>query len=652
MAQFAVAQNAVCGFDPIYQKQLRDPILAQRINAANERIGQKQKSIQAMLQSGKKLDVITGLGGSLYEIPVVVHVIHKGETIGSTNNPSDATIGSMIAFLNEVYAGANIPSGGVSTPVRFTLAKRDPNCQSTNGIVRVNASNDAEYVANGVGEGVTGQGISDANLKSKSRWPADAYYNIWIVWQIWDNDPSTTTNGYAYFPGAGNLDGTVMIGNVANGTAQTLTHEMGHAMGLYHTFQGNETTCGVETSCTTQGDRVCDTDPHRKLYTCPPETHATNKNDCTGNNWGLLPKNIMSYFSCRDRFSGGQGARLLSTLLTERYSLATSLGGTPLPINPIPTVPHPTTVANNANSAIGPTIVKILNQNLYQESDANYANATIAYEDYSCTAGAFLNSTDNHTLEVTTRGSNRQRVKVWLNLNNNTTFEPDELIATSITPSGTTGEYIHVFTLPSSKLNAVGTHKNKPLRLRVASDYLNSPDYSFDTELKYGQMEDYSITLLGGLPVTFGNFKAGIFGNQLKVNWQSLTEKNNKQYLIQVSQDGKTFFTIGEQLSKATNGNSDEAIDYEFSGSLQDFNGVFATLFLISLFSLIRNKRKRILNFSLIIGISCCLVFIGNSCNKKAIEMQQEQSELYLRIAQVDKDGTTQHSKVIRVTKQ
>ena len=58
------------------------------------------------------------------------------------------------------------------------------------------------------------------------------------------------------------------------------------------------------------------------------------------------------------------------------------------------------------------------------------------------------------------------------------------------------------------------------------------------------------------------------------------------------------------------------------------------------------------MNFSLIIGISCCLVFIGNSCNKKAIEMQQEQSELYLRIAQVDKDGTTQHSKVIRVTKQ
>lgn len=653
LSHLVIAQNQVCGFDPIYQKQFRDPILAQKINAANERIGKMQKSIQGMLQSGKKLNMITGPGGNLYEIPVVVHVIHKGESIGTTNNPSDATIDAMIALLNQVYAGTNT-TGGVSTPLRFALAKRDPNCQSTNGIIRVNASNDAEYVANGVGEGVAGKGISDADLKSKSRWPVDTYYNIWIVWQIWDDSPTTTTNGYAYFPGAGNLDGTVLIGNVANGTAQTLSHEMGHAMGLYHTFNGNETSCSAaETDCINQGDRVCDTEPHKKLYNCPPETSSSNKNECTSNNWGLLPKNIMSYFNCRDRFTTGQGSRILSTLLSERYNLATSLGSQPI-TGSVKAIAHPTTVANDVNSGIGPKKVLIENQNLFYESQGYFSSSKIAYEDKTCTVGATLLSTNNYTIKITTSsgtsGNNRQRIKVWLNLNNNTTFEANELIGSITTPSGTTGDYEHEISLPSSIINASGVHKNVPLRLRVAADFHGSPDYGFDTQLKYGQMEDFTITLTGGLPVTFGSFQAGIFYNELKVNWQSLTEKNNEKYLIQISEDGNNFFTIGEQLSKAKNGSSDEAINYEFSTPLNALEGVFATLFLASAFSLFtftqRRKYKQLVILTLIFGGT----IFSFSCNKKAQDVLKKDKELFLRIAQQDKDGTLQYSKIIRIS--
>ena len=54
---------------------------------------------------------------AIFEIPVVVHVIHNGEAIGSGTNISDAQILSQISVLNEDYRRMN--SDASSTPSEF-----------------------------------------------------------------------------------------------------------------------------------------------------------------------------------------------------------------------------------------------------------------------------------------------------------------------------------------------------------------------------------------------------------------------------------------------------------------------------------------------------------------------------------------------------
>ena len=78
-------------------------------------------------------------------IPVVVHVIHKGEPIGVGYNISDEQIKSQIDVLNEDFNRQNADK--VNTPpifkniaarigIEFKLANIDPNGSPTNGIIR------------------------------------------------------------------------------------------------------------------------------------------------------------------------------------------------------------------------------------------------------------------------------------------------------------------------------------------------------------------------------------------------------------------------------------------------------------------------------------------------------------------------------------
>ena len=85
----------------------------------------------------------------IYNIPVVVHVLHKGEAVGTGTNISDAQINSAISHLNQVYGGqtANSP---IDFGIQFSLAQQDPNCNASNGINRVDASGIPNYSSGGV----------------------------------------------------------------------------------------------------------------------------------------------------------------------------------------------------------------------------------------------------------------------------------------------------------------------------------------------------------------------------------------------------------------------------------------------------------------------------------------------------------------------
>ncbi len=269
---------------------------------------------------------------SLYTLPVVFHIIHLGEPVGLGSNISDAQVESAIVALNNHFRkvpGTTGDGSGVDTNIQFVLAKRDPSNQPTNGIVRVNGSSVANYSTLGI-EASSGVGAVEENVKALSTWPRDKYVNIWVVSEIEGNDGGAGIQGYAYFPVNSVIDGIVILHSATGtmGTAKsytnhgkTLSHEVGHYLNLYHTFNSTSA-CGVESSCGTQGDRVCDTPP-------TPLGGSCSSPSCGGTQ---QVENYMDYTSqtCQDMFTQGQKDRMRAALETLRPTMLTTLGGVPL----------------------------------------------------------------------------------------------------------------------------------------------------------------------------------------------------------------------------------------------------------------------------------------------------------------------------------
>lgn len=147
------------------------------------------------------------------------------------------------------------------------------------------------------------------------------------------------------------------------------------------------------------------------------------------------------------------------------------------------------------------------------------------------------------------------------------------------------------------------------------------------------------------LPVVFGTISAAISGTTLQVHWQTLAEKNNDYFEIQVSEDGKNFKTIGTVKSKAANHNSDIPITYQFAttGNRYTFIGLGVIAFLGALLFGRRNKW--------IFGVLLLTLTIASvACTKNDQTIISNKKDVFVRIIQVDIDGTTTASKVIKAT--
>ncbi|HKR06603.1 MAG TPA: M43 family zinc metalloprotease [Bacteroidia bacterium] len=245
--------------------------------------------------------------GSIFKIPVVVHIIHDG----GAENISDAQVQSQIDVLNEDYRkifGTNGYGNGVDTEIEFCLAKLDPDGDCTNGIVRIKSA--LAYH----------DSYERPALSQLSSWDPLHYLNIYVVKTI-----AGGVLGYASFPGGpADQDGVVMVHNAFGtvGTAQppynlgrTCSHESGHWFGLYHTFNGG---CGIDTCA--EGDLVCDTPP-----VINPNFNCPNINTCHNDvpDVNDQVENYMDYTNdaCKSMFTAGQRDRMQATLNIMRYDI-------------------------------------------------------------------------------------------------------------------------------------------------------------------------------------------------------------------------------------------------------------------------------------------------------------------------------------------
>src|SRR5690606_27077943 len=228
------AQEHWCGTDEVHEKMLlEDKNYARLIEHQNKEWSEYAKNNQRTITS-----TITS-EDEIYEIPVVFHIVHTGQPVGEPENPSEQVIVDLVEELNQKFSATWLAfpgetEGGVNIPIQFKLAQRDPDCQPTNGINRIDGSDLPEYVEYGVAYNEN-NGVSDPVLKSLSRWPNTEYINIWVVIGIVGNTVNGSgVAGYAHYPGApSSVDGIVLR---YDQLSWAITHEVGHYFGLRHTF--------------------------------------------------------------------------------------------------------------------------------------------------------------------------------------------------------------------------------------------------------------------------------------------------------------------------------------------------------------------------------------------------------------------------------
>ena len=241
-----------------------------------------------------------GRGAGTVNVSVYFHVITNTSGAG---NLTDAQIQAQIDILNKAYSGQDTlpnnttPNGAaVNTPFRFTLAGVDRTANNT-------------WYTVGYGS------AAETQMKSALRIGGASALNIYSA------NIGGGLLGWATFPSsyssAPSKDGVVILtASLPGGSAapynlgDTATHEVGHWLGLYHTFQGG---------CSTTNDSVSDTNAERTSFfgTWPPVPDT-----CTGRKYpGADPvENYMDYTddAYMYKFTAGQASRADSLCLTYR----------------------------------------------------------------------------------------------------------------------------------------------------------------------------------------------------------------------------------------------------------------------------------------------------------------------------------------------
>ncbi|WP_273444897.1 M43 family zinc metalloprotease [Neolewinella agarilytica] len=301
--------------------------LHQKLRATDPAYGEDLDDLEAAWSREARKARLQKSSPPPFVLPIVFHIVHQN----GTENISNTDIQRSLDFTNQAFANTGYYDQGTGSPtnIEFCLARRDPDNQATNGINRI------------VSPLTDLDSDNDRDLKDLSRWEPRDYVNVWVVKEICGLGLGCGVAGYAYYPSAhgGRVDGIVVEARwLAGDEAKVgvLIHELGHYLGLRHTFDGGCT----NDDCTTDGDRVCDTPPDQSKVAVPCSgtsnscTTDTDSGFATDQNDMFINYMDYGFFSCYSAFTAGQRDRMHFFLDGRRNSLLESLGC----LNPCPAV--------------------------------------------------------------------------------------------------------------------------------------------------------------------------------------------------------------------------------------------------------------------------------------------------------------------------
>ena len=319
-------------------------------------------------------------------IPIVFHVI----TWNGNGNATKADILNAVNVINQDFKRTNPDASNTralfapyaaSMDIEFRLARKDPNGNCTEGIVRVEDSRTMS---------------ADDAIKSASRWDPKKYFNVWIVDFIDGSAPPSYIAGYAQFPTSGinNTYGVIIDNSFLTG-GRTLTHEIGHCFNLYHTFQSG---CG-SSNCSSSGDNCCDTPPVSTSSGSCDITENTCSNDVNHAPYNANVvdqiENYMSYNACQNMFSLNQATRMMATLNSTNTTTGLAQLSTPTNLaftgTADPYDPNPICIPWGADFTYNKT--KVCEGDAVTYSDLNTYNATPTLWDWTFTGGTPNTST-------------------------------------------------------------------------------------------------------------------------------------------------------------------------------------------------------------------------------------------------------------------